>query len=808
MAPASGWAAQRAPQPKIPARAPRLRVTPATVRLNGRYAEQALAITAVGADGSETDVSRQAKLLLTGPVARVQAGPVLAAGRDGKAALQVSYGGSVVRVPVEVRSTASAPQLQFSRDIQPILTKAGCNSGPCHGRAAGQNGFKLSLLGWDDEGDWSAVARDGAGRRICKTEAGNSLLLKKAAALMPHGGGKRLDVNGPEFRTLQEWIAAGAPMGAEDAPKLQAINVWPRTRLARKGGTDRLLVTARYSDGSQRDVTPWALYTSNDLSMATVDDAGVVSVSRAGGEAAVMVRYGGMAEIARVVVPAPAPKTPYPVVAADNLIDRAIFPKLRTLNIEPSRLTTDTAFLRRVTEDVTGRLPTPDEIRGFVADTAPDKRAQKIDALLDSAAYADWWTLKWGDLLQVRQYYDNEDKLTQPFYNWVHQAITENMPFDRFASSVIAAIGSSHQHGPADYYHRLGNTGITTSTYMVQLTQVFMGVRIQCAQCHHHPYDKWSQDDYWGMASFFQRLQTKNQEWVGINNRPELARNPRTGKELKPTPLGGTAFEPDADTDPREQLAEWLTRPENPYFGRSLANRLWAHFFGRGLVEPVDDMRTTNPASYPEVLDGLAHEVVASGYDLKRVMRLILNSRAYQLASETTKSNEADAVLCSHAPERRLTAEALMDAITDATGTVQRFNGAPYGMRAAQLPDQLLNTDFLKMFGRPARDTPCECERKNENSVPIALHMMNGYTITEKLGDGKGRLARLLKSGQSDDAMLDELFLATLSRLPADSERKAAKDALAKADQPYKRKEVFEDILWALLNSREFMFNL
>lgn len=800
-APGAGAAVKAAP----PAR---LVVTPSTVRLVGRHASQALAVTAIAADGTETDVSAKTKILVPAGLGSLDEGPVLFGERDGKGSLQFSFGGKSLRVPLEVKGTTAPPAYQFERDIQPILTKSGCNQGACHGKAIGQHGFKLSLLGWDYEADWSAIAREGGARRVSKTDPGHSLLLLKAASVIPHGGGKRIAVGSPDFRILQEWIGAGAPFGEADAPRLQSISVWPRSRVARKGGTDRLLVTAHYSDGSQRDVTGRALYTSNDLSMATVDESGTVSVERTGGEAPVMVRYCGVADIARVVVPAPAPKTPYTPVPTTNLIDEAIFRKLRTLNIEPSRLTTDTEFLRRVTEDVTGRLPTPDEIRTFVADTAADKRSRKIDELLDSAAYADWWTLTWSDLLQVRQYYDNEDKLTQPFYNWVHQAISENMPFDRFASSVVAAIGSSHQHGPADYYHRLGNTGITTTTYMAQLTQVFMGVRIQCAQCHHHPYDKWSQDDYWGMASFFQRLQVRNQESVVLTESADLAQNPRTGKKLKPTPLGAPAFEPVVEIDPRQQLADWLTGPDNPYFGRALANRLWSHFFGRGLVDPVDDMRVTNPASYPELLDGLAHEVSSHGYDLKHLMRVILNSRAYQLASATTPSNEADLVLCSHGLERRLNAEALMDAITDATGTIQRFSGAPYGMRATQLPDQLLSTDFLKMFGRPARDTPCECERKNENSVPIALHMMNGNTISEKLGDGKGRLARLLKSGQADDAILDELFLATLSRWPSGSERTAAKNALAKVEKPDARREVYEDILWALMNSREFMFNL
>lgn len=804
-APSAHAAKTRPARPAAPAGPVALRITPASIRLSGKYATQAVCVTAVSRAGEETDVTAKAVLAFAKPWARVDAQAIVAPVRDGKTALVARFGGREVRVPVEVQGAAQARELQFTRDIQPILTKTGCNQGACHGRAAGQHGFRLSLLGWDAEGDFAAVAHEAGSRRISRSDPAHSLLLMKATNAQPHAGGTRLRPGTREYAVLADWISQGAPFGPEDGPQVTDLRVWPASRIARKGSVQRLLVTARYSDHTEQDVTAQSLYLSNDPSIAGVDEAGVVKVEREGGEAPVMVRYAGLAGMSRFVAPRPTGKTPYPTVPVTNPIDAAVFGKLKTLNILPSRLTSDNEFLRRASLDATGKLPTPDEIRAFVADTAPDKRAKKIDALLDSAAYADWWALKWGDVLQVRTYYDSEAKLSLPFAQWLHQSVSDNMPIDRMAASVIEAAGSIRQHGPVDYYQRLDNTGLSRDTFMVQLSQAFLGVRIRCAQCHHHPYDRWGQDDYWGMASFFQRLQVQNQNWVGIRGEIDLARNPRTGKQLKPTPLGGAPVEPDVNQDPRVQLGDWLSQPDNPFFSRAVVNRVWEQFFGRGLVDPVDDLRATNPASHPELLDGLAKQFVARGFDQKRLIREIMNSRAYQLASETNATNEGDLVFLSHARARRLPAEALLDAITDATEVPQQFR-APYGTRAVQLPDPAHGTEFLTLFGRPSRDTPCECDRKNDSSIPIALHLMNGDTVANKLGDGKGRITRLLQAKAPDDAILDELFLATLSRLPTAAERTAALEALGKV-KPEARKEVLEDILWALINSKEFMFN-
>lgn len=797
-----------ASRPVAPAAAPApisLQVMPASVRLSGKYAVQALRVVAVNRAGAETDVTTRARFSLAKPLAQIDAQATAVPLRDGKTVLAVRYGGQEVRVPVEVQGATQEQALQFTRDIQPILTKNGCNQGACHGRAAGQHGFRLSLLGWDAEGDYAAISHEAGSRRLLRSDPAHSLLLTKATSAQPHGGGMRLRPGSREYAVLADWIAQGAPFGPDEAPRATGLRVWPPSRVAHQGSAHRLLVTARFSDGTEQDVTSQALYLSNDPSIAGVDEAGQVTVEREGGEAPVMVRYAGLSGMARFVVPRPAGKNPYPAVPATSPIDVAVFGKLKALNILPSRLTSDAEFLRRASLDATGRLPTPDEVRAFVADTAPDKRVRKIDVFLESAAYADWWTLKWGDVLQVRTYYDNEAKLSQPFFQWLHQAVSDNMPLDRMAASVVEAAGTIRQHGPVDYYQRLDNTGLSRDTFMVQLSQAFLGVRIRCAQCHHHPYDRWGQDDYWGMASFFQRLQVRDQNWIGLRSEVDVARNPRTGKRLKPTPLGGTPFEPDANVDPREQLGEWISQPDNPYFSRAVVNRIWEQFFGRGLVDPVDDLRETNPASHPELLQDLAKRFVAGGFNQKQLIREIMNSRAYQLASETNPTNEGDLVFLSHARARRLPAEALLDAITDATEVPQQFR-APYGTRAVQLPDPAHGTEFLTLFGRPSRDTPCECDRKNDSSIPIALHLMNGDTVTNKLGDGRGRISRLLKANTSNDAILEELFLATLSRLPTEAERTAAQEALSKV-KPEARKEVLEDILWALLNSKEFLFN-
>lgn len=704
--------------------------------------------------------------------------------------------------PEEANTVAAAgtdATLGFENEIVPILTRFGCNTSGCHGKAEGQNGFKLSVFGFDPVGDYQALTQEGRGRRIQTVIPEQSLLLTKAAGLVPHGGGVRIDRQGEFYRTLRDWIAAGLPWGDPQAPKAVAIRVEPREESLHSGQVRPLKVVATLSDGSERDVTRLSRFQSNNEALATVDEAGVVKVGDLPGDVAIMASYMGLVDVFRALLPR-AESAEFPELPAANVIDRLVHAKLRKLQIVPSGPAEPADLLRRVSLDLTGTLPTPDEVRDYLADERPDRYARLLETLLQRPEFVDFWTQKWGDILRVdrqalghRQAYE--------YHRFLRQQVAANTPLDRFCRSIVAARGPLAEQPGGSFFKVVTAPGSMAST----LSQVFLGVRIECAQCHHHPYDRWGQDDYLGMQALFTGVSFKSTE-AGDSLQTQAAGpvvHPRTGAVIPPHPLGG---EPVAEgRERREALAEWMTAPDNPWFARNLANRLWAHLLGRGLVEPVDDQRLTNPPTNPELLDALAEHLVQSGFDARALIRLICLSETYRRSSTPNETNQRDGQNYSRFLWKRPSAEVLFDAVCQVTGVEEKFAGVPAGVRAIELWDSQVAHDFLKLFGRPTRLTACECERTVEPSVGQVLHVLNSPAIEQKVSHAGGRIARLTREISDDARLIDELFLTFLGRHPQSGELEAAREHLRTAG-PTGRQRATEDLAWSLLNTLEFQF--
>lgn len=810
---AAGFAAS-APTYAAPAAArthaptpPQLTLTPASILLSEPDAQQQLAVSAPGTPQFT---------VLDPKVARVSADGLVTPLADGATRVRVRLGSAITEAAITVRTRNAAPT-SFVRDVHPILSHAGCNGGTCHGKAEGQHGFRLSLFGYDPQFDYETIARASGGRRIARTDPGRSLFLMKATSQVPHAGGMRLRPDSREFRLISRWIATGTQFSAPKEAPLTGISVFPTERsLGMKTG-QRLVVTAKYADGSTRDVTREAKYTSNNPLILSVDDAGAVSTQDVPGAAAVMVNYQGLVSVSRVLVPrrdgAPAPALP----PTAGYIDRLVWTRLNRLRIQPSAPASDSQFLRRAYLDLIGSLPTTEEARAFLAECdaetkkagspALQARTKLVDRLLARPEYADYWALKWSDLLRV-----NKDALgskgAYTFYRWIRESLAENMPYDRFVREIVGASGSSAQNGPVNLYRALSKPDDAASS----ISQVFLGVRLECAQCHHHPFEKWTQDDYFGMVGFFSQMKTKPdgpQSVVLTASGPGEVKHPRTGQTVPPHPLGGDPVAFASEGDRRKLLAGWMASPTNTFVPRMLVNRLWAHFLGRGLVDPVDDFRDSNPPSNPELLDALAKDFVAGGYDVKRLIRTIMTSRAYGLSSQSNTTNATDEQNYSRAYPKRLQAEVMLDAIASATGTPADLPGLPRGTRAVQVWDTEWNTQwqsyFLNVFGRPSRTHPCDCERSQEPSIVQVLHLMNAPEIQRQLSERRGRARFLAESDRTPKQIVEELFLAAYSRRPTAKEEASALQSFERAGPD--RVRATEDVLWALINTMEFVFN-
>ncbi len=719
---------------------------------------------------------------------------------------------------------ASRPQpVTFNTDVVPLLTKMGCNGGGCHGKTGGQNGFKLSLLGFEPDLDFEAIVQEARGRRLFPASPKSSLLLLKSTGTLAHGGGKRLTVGSQDYQTILRWIENGAAPATLSDPVLERITVTPdRDTFAGETRRQPLQVTAHFSGGTSRDVTRQAVYQSNEPDIAEVNDNGVVQLTNRSGLFAVMVRYADRLAVFHGTVPHTRKGTvnrPDLTVwekgYSGSSIDKHLVANWKRLGVTPSPLAADDEFIRRASLDICGTLPTLDEVKTYVADTRPGKRARLIDRLLDRPEYASTFALKWGDILRNRgQGYGTSRQRpgTALFTGWIRDCIADNLPYDRFVSEIITASGSQETNPPAVWYR----TVRTTPEYVESVAQAFLGIRIQCAQCHHHPAEHWSQADYYQLAAVFARVGRKGGfadaevptgETIYLADEGEVL-HPRTRQVMRPRPPGGPEFKLGKYDDPRRALAKWMTAADNPYFARTMGNRMWGHFMGRGIIHPIDDARSTNPPSNPELLDALAQDFVASGYNVKHLIRAICNSAAYGLSAVPEETNREDVQSFARYYPRRLPAEVLLDAIGQVLESPTKFRSVagdfPSGTRAIDLPDEAVPSQFLDVFGRPARNSACECERVDAPALGQTLALVSSAEIQEKLTSDKGYVGRLAANGKTHSENVRDIFLRVFARAPRSKELAAAVKFL---DSQTNRKEAYASLLWSLLATNEFLFN-
>ena len=706
---------------------------------------------------------------------------------------------------------AQEKPVSFVHDVMPHLMKAGCAAGNCHAKPEGQNNFKLSVFGYDPKHDYHEIVRDDRGRRVFPAAPEESLLLKKATGEVPHEGGARIKRDSLAYRYTVAWIRAGMPMEIPGEPQLAQVQVEPREKNYRKAETQQLKVMAKFSDGTQRDVTALSDYLSQDKEVADVDELGRVEVGSVSGEGVIVVRYMGFVDVARVTVPTEKalPTELYAKLPVNNEIDRLVYARHQKLGILPSDTCTDEEFLRRVSMDLVGRLPTGDQARRFIADLRTDKRQRLVDELLRDPNYADHWAVKWGDLIRP-----NPSRVgVKPVYlldAWLRDSFRQNKPYDQMVRELLTAEGSSHEYGPVAVL-RDKREPIDASSFV---SQIFLGVRLDCAKCHHHPSEKWTQEDYYQLAAFFGQMKRKGQAISApISGEPEYwwyggkgeVTHPVTDAVMVPKPPDGPEMPYVKGQDPRVALTDWMASSDNPFFAKAIVNRIWSDFLGRGIVDPVDDFRVSNPPTNEDLLEWLAHDFSSHGYDLKHLMRTIVNSRTYQLSSQPNDSNLADNKNFSHSLKRRLSAEVLLDAVSDLTGIRDAFSGLPPNSRAVQTWNHKLDSDFLDAFGRPNASQECPCERDRKSSVVQALHLMNSNSLQTKLSSPSGKLKALAKGNLPEPKVVTEIYLAAYNRLPTDQELKTA---LQFFSQPGSTREIaIEDLAWALINSAEFVFN-
>ncbi len=771
-------------------------IEPASSTLVGHRATRQLIASATDSDGSIRDLTRALTWSSLDPtVATVSPkGQVVPVG-NGKATI-VARGGSVdVQATVEVSGMDQHRAVSFRNDVIPSFSQASCNMGACHGTPTGKGGFRLSLRGYLPDQDYMTLTREAGGRRINVMASESSLLLRKPLGEVAHEGGQKLLRNSKPYEYLRDWMKEGAKddPGASAAVRLEIL---PGSRvLNAPARTQQAVVIAHYADGSSRDVTPICYYNSSNPEIADVDADGYITFKNRG-EVAVIAHYLDLVANVRLTYLVEVPGFKAAEVPTDNTIDRTVFAKLNRMRISPSEICTDAEFIRRASLDALGILPTPDEVKAFLADTSPDRRVKLVDKLLARPEFADFWTLKFADILRANGRLI-ENKGTHAFNRWIKANIEQNVPLDQFVRELLTADGSTLRNPAANYYRISRDPENSTET----TAQLFLGVRIQCAKCHNHPFERWTQDDYYGFAAFFSRVKRKagtlpEDEVIYAGNSGEV-RQPRTGKTMKPKALGGPTFDDAGSPDPN------VTDRQNPFFAKSLVNRVWYHLMGRGIVEPVDDFRDSNPSSNDELLDGLTADFVKGGFQLKALVRSILVSRTYQLSSKANEFNAADSLYFSHAATKLLPAEVLLDAISVVTGTTTPFDGLPKGTRATQIPDGKMENPFLKTFGRPARELACECERENDSNLSQALQLIGGATVNGKLRDDNGRMAKLAKASISNEEVARELYLVALAREPNSTESAAAVKHLAGATD---RRQAVEDLGWVLINSKEFLF--
>jgi hypothetical protein len=780
-----------------------LQCYPSAIRLTSAKSRQEMVVQATYADGVTLDVTAHAKFALANPqlagVTRAIVSPIA----DGQTELRVKFAGRSLTVPVFVAGATVQPPISFKRDVMPVFTKAGCNTGACHGTSRGKDGFRLSLFGFDPDGDYFRLTREQIGRRINLAIPKESLVIQKGLGAVQHTGGVRFTTNSELYKTLVAWLDAGAVQDSTNVSKLTDIEIFPRSAVMEGSNTlQRFIVRAHYSDGTDRDVTPQAVFISNNDASAKVADDGTVTAGQRG-EAFIQARFGEFNVGAQVIV---IPKhLPYqwPNVPPKNYIDEAVYAKLKKLRLTPSAVCDDATFLRRASLDITGTLPKPEEVETFLADKDVGKRERLVDELLDRKEFAELWVMKWAELLEIRSH-DNVvyPKAALVYFEWLRNQMLAGVPLDQVVRGLLTASGSTLRDPASNYYQ----TEPDTQKLAENAAQVFMGMRIQCAQCHNHPFDRWTMNDYYGFDAFFAQVGRKPgddpRETVIFDRTEGEVKHPVTGVVMRPKFLGGDVPEIKGETR-REVLARWLTSPQNPYFARNVANIVWAHFLGHGIIEPVDDVRISNPPSNPELLDALAARLVEYQYDFKKLVRDICTSRTYQLDPRPNETNAGDQRNFARASIRRIRAEVLLDCISEVTGTQDKFPGLPRGAKAVEIPDGNTADYFLTTFGRASRTTVCSCEVKVDPNLSQALHLLNGDTIQNKIEQG-AVVKSLLKRGETPDQIIANLYLRCLGREPTPDESAKLK-AFFKGDAS--SEQVLNDVFWSLLNAKEFVFN-
>ncbi len=788
--------------PIEPGQVTRLEVFPPQVLLAGQRRHMHLVVTGHYANGDVQDLTRVAKITSANEQVVAVENGVAAPRGNGQTSISIEAGGQQLTVSADVTAFDQADPVSFEYGALIAVSKHDCNSGACHGSPSGKGGFRLSLRAYDPVLDTQTLIRETYNRRTNVLEPEKSLLLRKPLMEVAHGGGRKMRTTDPAYQLLRDWIAEGMRTDGPEAARCVKLEVYPERRtLHFPAHTQQLCVLAHFSDGSVRDVTDVAIFSSSDDAVASVDSRGF-AYAHDRGEAVMLVRYLDKVETASLTFLKEVPGFRWNEPQVANYVDTAVFNKLKLMQILPSEVCTDEEFIRRVHLDVVGALPRSEDVRAFLADTDPQKRAKLVDRLLDTQEFADYWGLMWGDLLRA-----NNKKITpagvHKFRRWIVASIRDNKPYDQFVAELLTSQGSTYDNPAANYFRTAADMEDCTET----TAQLFLGIRIQCAKCHNHPFERWTQDNYYGIGAFFNRIQRKTtagpDEMVIWVSRAGEVTQPRTGQQMQPwLPLQGSVDLPGED-DRRTALVEWLRRKDNPLFPQAAVNRMWGKLFGRGIVEPVDDFRASNPPSNAELLDTLAQDFVESGFDRKHVLRTILNSQTYQLSSRKNEFNETDEKYFSHGNTRLLSAEQLLDAICQVTAVPEKFAGLPAGTRATQLPSPDINHPFLKVFGQPAREMACQCERSSESNLSQALQMINGPLVHGKLRDEKNRLRQLTTAGKSDREIVEELYLVALCRQPTEIELERALSHVASQED---RVAGLEDVCWAVLNAKEFLF--
>jgi hypothetical protein len=781
-----------------------LQCFPPEIKLNSAKARQELVVQAIYADGVTRDVTARAKFSLANPhLARI-AGAVVSPITNGETELRVTFGGRSQIILVSVSAATVAPPISFKLDVMPVFTKAGCNTGACHGTSRGKDGFHLSLFGFDPDGDYFRLTREQIGRRINLAIPTESLIVQKGLGAVQHTGGVRFTTNSALCKTLVAWLDAGAKNDPTNVAKLAGIEIFPKSAVMEGSNTlQRFIVRAHYSDGADRDVTPLAVFISNNDVSAKVADDGTVTAGQCG-EAFIQARFGEFNVGAQLIV---IPKNlPYqwPDIAANNYVDEAVYAKLKKLRLTPSGICDDATFLRRAFLDITGELPAAKDVEKFLADADTGKRERLVDELLNRKEFAELWVMKWAVLLEIRSH-DNAvyPKAALVYYEWLRNQMLAGVPLDKMVRSLLTASGSTLRDPAANYYQMEPDP----QKLAENTAQVFLGMRIQCAQCHNHPFDRWTLNDYYGFDAFFAQIGRKPgddpRENVIFDKGDGEVKHPVTGAVMRPKFLGGDVPEIKPGESRRDVLAGWLTSPQNPYFARNIANIVWAHFIGRGIIQPVDDVRISNPASNPELLDALAAKLVDYQYDFKKLVRDICTSRTYQLDTRPNDTNASDERNFAKASIRRIRAEVLLDCISEVTETQDKFPGLPRGAKAVEIPDGSTADYFLMTFGRASRATVCSCEVKVDPNLSQALHLLNGDTIQNKIEQG-GVVKSLLKRGETPDQVIADLYLRCLGRQPTTNEKEKLKSFFKKDAAA---ESVLNDVFWSLLNAKEFVFN-